>query len=322
MSRRTEKRKSGTKKAATKAKTKKTSSRAARGREPSVLAVQHQRLLLERRVARDRKDRYADYLRALRPAGGKGMALLAAAPKPHVLAEGDSWFEYPIPGSGFGVIYQLHQITGVPILNMAHHGDEVRYMLGVKQRREIEQRLADPLRFDALLFSGGGNDLIGDPFVMWLRDYDPNLPAEGHLIAERVNDALGLVEAGYRELIAIRDRVSRSTKIFVHGYDYPRPSNKGVCGVGPWLKPSLDYRGIVVPDAQARIAKALLVGFREVLRRLEAGTPDFHYVETQGLLDPAHDWANEIHPTKDGFRKVAKQFRKALAPHFPAFAGA
>ncbi len=46
-------------------------------------------------------------------------------------------------------------------------GDEVRQMLGLAQRQEIISRLTQRIRYDAMLFSGGGNDLVGDQFVTW-----------------------------------------------------------------------------------------------------------------------------------------------------------
>jgi hypothetical protein len=46
-------------------------------------------------------------------------------------------------------------------------------------------------------------------------------------------------------------------------------------------------------------------------------TPKFVYIETQGLLNPARDWDNEIHPTPDGFEKLAVAFQNALMTQFP-----
>ena len=54
------------------------------------------------------------------------------------------------------------------ILNLAHHGDEVREMLGVTQRKNLIRSL-NKARFDAILFSGGGNDIVGDQFALWLK---------------------------------------------------------------------------------------------------------------------------------------------------------
>ena len=97
----------------------------------------------------------------------------------NILAEGDSWFSYPAPGFGGGIIRRLMRKITVPILNMAEPGDEIRYIVGVKQREEMIKRLTEGpdgkiggRRWDILLFSGGGNDIVDDPLALWLREYD------------------------------------------------------------------------------------------------------------------------------------------------------
>jgi hypothetical protein len=42
----------------------------------------------------------------------------------------------------------------------------------------------------------------------------------------------------------------------------------------------------------------------------------FTLVVTQGTLEPA-EWANELHPTELGFRKIANVFHAALLKQFP-----
>ncbi len=109
----------------------KPSSRARVGKEVQALRDQ---------IARDRARRHAEYLqqvdnpteppvalaresgievlRALAPAAGKRPL--------RILAEGDSWFDYPLPWpQGDGVIYQLQDLLGYPIDNMAHWGEEL-----------------------------------------------------------------------------------------------------------------------------------------------------------------------------------------------------
>jgi hypothetical protein len=51
--------------------------------------------------------------------------------------------------------------------------------------------------------------------------------------------------------------------------------------------------------------------------RPAAALPKFVYIETQGLLNPGRDWDNEIHPTPDGFEKLAVAFQNALVTQFP-----
>src|SRR5213075_1905138 len=60
-----------------------------------------------------------------------------------IFAEGDSWFDYPVPFFGGGIIPRLEDGLGVPILNLAKAGDEVRYMLGVEEREVLTQHLTD-----------------------------------------------------------------------------------------------------------------------------------------------------------------------------------
>ncbi len=113
--------------------------------------------------ARDRANRYADYLRHIdHPRESAGVTTRALAPKAdqqqlRILAGGDSWFKYPLGpiSQGFqdGVIYQLEQLLGYPICNMAEPGEQVRQMLGLEMRQELIYRLSDyNVNYDALLF--------------------------------------------------------------------------------------------------------------------------------------------------------------------------
>jgi hypothetical protein len=58
-------------------------------------------------------------LRAISPTGGQRPL--------RILAEGDSWFDYPLPPpNDDGVIYQLHKLLGYPTNNMAQAKKSVR----------------------------------------------------------------------------------------------------------------------------------------------------------------------------------------------------
>ena len=82
------------------------------------------------------------------------------------VGHGDSWFDYPwILLTEGGVLAHLSKLTGWTIQNMAHHGDGTENMLGLAKRQELESYLTD---CDVLFFSGGGNDIAGDQFCIWL----------------------------------------------------------------------------------------------------------------------------------------------------------
>ena len=95
-----------------------------------------------------------------------------------------------------------------------------------------------------------------------------------------------------------------------------QPNGKGVCGIGPWLKPSLDFRGWNKPAQAAQIVKEVLQEFDKVLTQFEHDHNDVVYVRTQGTLSPNSDWTNELHPNKKGFAKIAGVFLEALKAKF------
>ncbi len=257
------------------------------------------------------------------PGAPKAFAAAAATPPPlRILAEGDSWFDYP-NFRGAGVIWQLENTIKLNalFLNLAKAGDEARYMLGVDERKVLADQLKQAVDrgrpFDGLLFSGGGNDIVGNPLVLWLKTFAAGMTADQVIDSPRFDAAAGLVLAAYEDLIQIRDAQSPDTAIFLHAYDHAIPDGRGICGIGPWLQPSLKARG--VPEALRRdVVKALLSRFATKLQALASDPRKIFLVPTQGAL-LGHDgwWDNELHPNADGFRAVAKKFRDALRAVFP-----
>ena len=250
-------------------------------------------------------------------AGGRPLTLLA---------NGDSWFDYPLDGIIYGphtdVIAQLRDLLepGCSILNLAHYGDTTTQEMGYTRQRRVIDALNDPAngKFDAILLSGGGNDIAGDSLCIWLNDaadvrHDPSRAIN----LNRFDKALDGVMACYLDMFALRDAHLPGAPIFAHSYDLPIPDGRGVCTIGPWLKPSLDYRGWTNPDDARAIMRDLLTGFGDMLDHL-AADPDNHFVhvDCQGVLGPG-EWANELHPNPAGFKKIATRFRKEIAKALP-----
>lgn len=239
----------------------------------------------------------------------------------NLIAQGDSWFDYPLPLlDPSDVIAHLKHLPGMAptVLDLAHHGEAMEDMLGVAKLHTFIAQLQDPASgpFDAILFSGGGNDLAGNQFRLWLQDVPGDMdPAKG-LDAARVACVLGVIKAGYEDLVVARDRHAPHAPIFAHDYDFAIPDGRGVCNTGPWLKPGLDDRGWISQQAGAAIVKQLLQEFAAMLDGFEASVPNFVHVRTQGTLRPAQ-WANELHPTPDGFAAIAGKFVETLQLRFP-----
>lgn len=229
-----------------------------------------------------------------------------------VIAEGDSWFLYIV---GKGVVYHLERELKTDILNLAFPGDEVREMLSPKQKkrliRELKKGPGHRRKFDYLLFSGGGNDLVGvDRFYKWLHPYEKGMEPKDILNKKTLKAALDLVENGYDELIDIRDNYSPKTNILLHSYDYAIPDGRGVCGRGPWLKPGLEQRKVPV-KYRREVVKLFLKKFDWLLRRVAKKNQLITVVQTQGTLED-NEWANELHPKSLGFKKIAKLFKDVI----------
>jgi hypothetical protein len=238
-----------------------------------------------------------------------------------MLAQGDSWFDYPLTGNGLpltdtDVIAQLRRIGDMPptILNLAHYGEAATTEMSLPKQERMISVLSDPSNWlngkpDAILISAGGNDIAGEQFCIFL-DFN-----DGHstgLNQPRFDKALGMVEACYLDLFALRDRIAPGVPIFGHCYDFPIPNGAHPACAGPWLKPSLDFCNWSVAQGTT-IARAALSAFHDMLKRLESSPYNrFHVIETQGVLAPS-DWANELHPDPAGFQKIAQKFADALS---------
>ena len=118
------------------------------------------------------------------------------------------------------------------------------------------QREIGTFRFDAILLSSGGNDVVGDELLEYVKtaaqaqaagtiNWGP-IPPEvfDHVRLELFEHALGYAIADFREIVQYRNMYSPGTIIFVHTYDYIYPSGDpfelGPITVGPWAKPALD----------------------------------------------------------------------------------
>ena len=242
-----------------------------------------------------------------------------------LLAQGDSWFDYPLTGNGLplvdtDVIAHLRRIGDMPptILNLAHHGDAATEEMSLPKQERMIKVLRDKANWlsgkpDAILFSAGGNDIAGDQFCIFL-DFN-----DGHssgLNNERFVKALGMVEACYLDLFSLRDRIAPNVPIFGHCYDFPIPNGAHPACAGPWLKPSLDFCNWPAVKGE-KIVHDALEALRDMLKKLEdEPRNNFHLIDTQGVLTPA-EWANELHPKPAGFMKMALKFADALRLKFP-----
>ena len=288
----------------------------------NILRVERTRLR-RRRIDQDRRDRIARHHQAFAARKAEFAARPGAPRFLNLFADGDSWFDYPLPFFAANDVISSIGNHGAPqplILNLAHFGDEARNLLGVVQRERFIRNLKDTENgaFDAILFSGGGNDTVGDPFCLWINNFVPGMTPPQGIDQPRLDAVLGVVRSAYEDLISVRNQFAPHALLFFHDYDFAFPNGEGVFDdlIGPWLKPSLDFRDWRELAAATDVVRQFLLGFRAMLLKIAASHQGVVFVDTQGTLGPG-DWANELHPTPPGFDKIAGKFVDALRATFP-----
>ncbi|WHR52404.1 peptidase C14 [Vibrio furnissii] len=245
--------------------------------------------------------------------------------KKRVLAEGDSWFAYPkkyfILGGDSNIIDHLADRNDLLIYNTSSNGDEAVNMLSGDQKISLLKRLSYN-SFDYLLFSGGGNDIVGKyDFDFFIRKYESGYSWLDCIDQGRINLKLEQIKLTYKILCQLTQEFSQneSIKIVTHTYDIARPVEKGfelfdVIPLGKsWMHPYLVKKGITQPEIQEAIVHHLLKSLKDALLEVQSEYPILQVVDTQGLLND-EQWLNEIHPNSEGFGIIAdKIYNEALS---------
>lgn len=239
-----------------------------------------------------------------------------------MLVEGDSWFAFPMI-LRTNIVSELKSEFGSQIaqLDLSGNGDEAREMLcGAQYGRLFKTLARERLAFDGILFSGGGNDIVGDNLPSLLNRFEPGMTWEDCLRLGRFNRRLQQIESAYRDLADLREDHQPGAWVFTHSYDYAIPSGRGVRILGltvasGWVKEVMDAFALP-PSLQRTLLDQMLARFDDLMLKLEQELPRWRHVRTQGTLSEA-DWEDELHPTTPGFRKVAARFSAALRETFP-----
>ena len=240
-----------------------------------------------------------------------------------VLAEGDSWFAYPrkffLFGADANVIDHLADYQELIIYNSSSNGDEALSMLSGEQKFSLIKRLMHN-EFDYLLFSGGGNDIVGKfDFDFFIQPMKPGKNWESCVRKDRVKIRISQIEGSYRTLCElVKDHsANKQIKVFTHTYDKLVPKKEGfklfdLIPLGKsWLYPYLYNKGIKKKADQVAIVDYILKQFSAALTRVEKKYSFFHVVDTYGTVGQKQ-WRNEIHPNSKGFGKIAKKIYAAL----------
>jgi len=252
-----------------------------------------------------------------------------------LLAEGDSWFDKftPIGAGGTNLLSAIRTPFDAAVVDLSHIGDLAEDMVSGWQARRTK-RLFDLFDFDAILLSAGGNDLI----AMFQQFYSakatgkvlPGAPFTAQHVAAfgmkpgQMQPFFDQLIAHLKAFIALRDDAARprtrQAPLLLHAYDYmqPRPAPAQLFGLpvlsaGPWMYPVMHQAAL--SDLQMRQAGAAVIDtlFDRIETEIAQVYDNVFLVDQRGTLalpppgstGEVGDWMDEIHPSAQGFDKLA-----------------
>jgi len=258
---------------------------------------------------------------------------------PIILSEGDSWFSTPLATN---LLDQLVQPTaeeeaegqvwigdGGLFFRAEKSGDTAVNMFS-KDKVDKLAKWFKAFDFDLVLLSAGGNDFVAE----FLEDLFENQ------VEMSVDEAVDLmintgrydeVLQAYRTFIKKFILVKPNIPIIAHTYDYPvrlgEPGKLTLNNIGlivlfkkevgdwigdnihssiPEIEDKIEFAKILIDNFESRVLQPLSVEFNN----------NFSYVDLRGTLTEDL-WFDEMHPTSEGFHKLAQKFKQPILDKLP-----
>ncbi|MBN1158750.1 MAG: SGNH/GDSL hydrolase family protein [Bacteroidales bacterium] len=267
-----------------------------------------------------------------------------------ILAEGDSWFEYPVFVRD--IIDWLQKRKDYAIYSLAYGGD---WLANILYQGEYVEGL--PVHTpDVFLISGGGNDLVSKNRLttMMINPFKDPLTEPSHDYAEFVRlktsneeeaqkilkgkcyqtkefqSLINVIRLQYELMFTNIFTKYPDLKIITHGYDFPVPDrslhlgfnplhwhqpimNRLTCN-GKWLYQSFMLKGITDPGLQQCILRTMIFDFNEMLIRIaqKSGYDNVFHIDCRGICKSKNDWYDELHPQSRIFSQIAQKFQECI----------
>jgi hypothetical protein len=243
------------------------------------------------------------------------------AEKPlHFVARGDSWFAFKeaiaLPPFKPANPAEAIQELGYSVDIWAANALTAMEMSADNNLANLRAELISS-RADALLLSGGGDDLFLEkvyPFATAVSAFEWFLnPAAGGRLPinqKRFDRFLGDL---YKAIQRVADVATQcDLPCFLHTYAVPIPSGRGAYpypGFGPWIRPVLIKRGYNPDRDGPAILTIIVERFRELLHDVNGARVEV--VDLVPILKKS-DWRDELHLHGAGWRRCAREFQRVF----------
>lgn len=221
-------------------------------------------------------------------------------------------------------------------INLSRFGHTMR-RISESLNDEFLQWINTPFgwKFDALLFSAGGNDFIDaardpDPGLGILRLVTDDAPAQDAADCFRPEAVATLVteflDPNFGKLYdTVRGSRHDDIPIFLNSYDIPTARNApAVPGRRAWLFEAYT-RNHTPPGLWEEVTERIFIDVEQAVEGWTRDRDRIFRVPTVGTLASAAegatgssgDWLNEIHPNRAGWAKLARVWRREIKPVLP-----
>lgn len=269
-----------------------------------------------------------------------------------ILAEGDSWFEFPIFLND--IIDWLRKREDYAIYSLAYGGD---WLANIMYQGEYIEGLPvhDP---EVFLISGGGNDMVGDnrlttmlinpvknpgqvmkvsnEYIDYVMKHTTDHAEAGEILdgkpylTDEFTTFLNLVRLQYELMFTSIFTKYPDLKIITQGYDYACPDPRVhfgsslstwhqplvniATGSGKWLYQSFMLKGITNFELQRKIIKTMIFEFNEMLVKMamKPAYPNVFHIDCRGICRSRYDWYDELHPKSYVFKKIAQKYQECI----------
>ncbi|QNF33838.1 SGNH/GDSL hydrolase family protein [Adhaeribacter swui] len=262
-----------------------------------------------------------------------------------IVAEGDSWFQFPLIIKD--IVDWLRTDPNFAVYSIAYGGDWFTNIL-------YDEKYVEELsihRPDVFLISGGGNDLLSANRLAIMVDAEAKGPLRSatelkNLLAQETEQDKADMLVGYRYLTKdfysfiwllkaqyykLFQGICSSGKfdkmqIITQGYDYAFPTYKyrwlqwyrlqpllnWLAGSGKWLKRPLMIKGIRNQEISRQIIKALIFEVNQLFIELTSQFTNVYHVDCRGTAPHFHDWFDELHLPSEKYRQIAQAYQKCI----------
>ena len=269
-----------------------------------------------------------------------------------IVAEGDSWFQFPFFVRD--IIDWLNDRPDYAVYSIAYGGDWFTNIL-------YEEKYIEELSIhmpDVFLISGGGNDFVGYNRLAIMVNPKCNSKLrepeqlEKMLLIEPDARNKEAILAGYKNVnmvfysfiwtikaqYYILFRNLRDSGKFDHmriitqGYDYALPTYSyrwrkwyqlqpllnWMLGSGNWLKRPLMIRGVTDAYTSDNIIKALIFELNYMFYELAQQFPNVYHIDCRGVAPYFDDWFDELHLVSERYQLIAEAYKRCIDGNPPA----